>query len=143
MRYVLDDANKFFEVSGLNSTGNMLKLDANTGLMGMGDVSNTNSHIGIYADDTNSIAYVDGLKTEVPNWTPSDLADKFTGTGLNDMQYDNTVNYSGVYPNTCTATYSFCRFCICKHCFNHYVWICNRRYSIRWSRFNRYYYRRK
>ena len=104
MRYVLDDANKFFEVSGLNSTGDMLKLDANTGLMGIGDVSNTNSHIGIYADDTNSIAYVDGLKTEVVNWTPILLSDGFTGTGLNDMHYDSTVSYTGPYPNTYTAT---------------------------------------
>jgi len=104
MRYVLDDANKFFEVSGLNSTGDMLKLDANTGLMGMGDVSNTNSHVGIYADDANSIAYVDGLKTEVVNWNPTLLSDGFTGTGLNDMHYDSTVLYTGPYPNTYTAT---------------------------------------
>jgi len=107
MTFNLDDNTQQFYVKGLKHGGNlgdMLNLNAQFGTMRMGDVTNILSHVKIGVDNSNATAYIDGLAKTVPNWTPTILTDGFTGTGLNDMNYDSTVTYTGVYPNTYTAT---------------------------------------
>ena len=107
MTFNLDDNTQQFYVKGLKHGGNlgdMLNLNAQFGTMRMGDVTNISSHVKIGVDNSNATAYIDGLASPAPNWTPSTLSDGFTGTGLNDMKYDSTVTYTGSYPNTYTAT---------------------------------------
>lgn len=101
----LNDVDQYFRVSGLynsstNTYGEMLRLGADDGIMGMGDIEGINSHIGYFADDSVGEAYVNGFKKLNPVWTPTNLSDGFTGTGLNDLQYISTVTYSGPYPNS-------------------------------------------
>lgn len=84
--------------------GALLFVDFPNAVSTLGDYNEQMSHIKVVADVANKNAYVDGLAKTVPNWTPSTLSGGFTGTGLNDMNYDSTVTYTGVYPNTYTAT---------------------------------------
>jgi len=106
--FELNTANDTFDVGGrpssLGFNTRLLHIDTLNATTAMGDVDGNLTNVKFFTDLNAGLAYVDGLKTEVPNWTPSDLADGFTGTGLNDMHYDNTVSYTGPYPNTYTAT---------------------------------------
>lgn len=85
-------------------SGALLFVDFPNAVSTLGDYNEQMSHIKVVADVANKNAYVDGLAKTVVNWTPSTLSDGFTGTGLNDMNYDSTVTYTGTYPNTYTAT---------------------------------------
>lgn len=85
-------------------SGSLLFVDLPNAVSTLGDYNEQMSHIKVVADVANGNAYIDGLASPVPNWTPSTLSDGFTGTGLNDMNYDSTVTYTGTYPNTYTAT---------------------------------------
>lgn len=85
-------------------SGSLLFVDLPNAVSTLGDYNEQMSHIKVVADVANGNAYVDGLAKTVPNWTPTILTDGFTGTGLNDMNYDSTVTYTGTYPNTYTAT---------------------------------------
>jgi hypothetical protein len=84
-------------------SGSLLFVDLPNAVSTLGDYNEQMSHIKVVADVANGNAYVDGLASPVPNWTPSTLSDGFTGTGLNDMHYDSTTTYIGTYPNTYTA----------------------------------------
>lgn len=106
--FELNTANDTFDVGGRPSSlmfnTRLLHIDTLNATTAMGDVDGNLTNVKFATDLNAGLAYVDGLKTEIPNWTPTFLSDGFTGTGLNDMHYDNTVNYSGSYPNTYTAT---------------------------------------
>jgi len=84
-------------------SGSLLFVDFPNAISTLGDYNEQMSHIKVVADVANGNAYIDGLASPVPNWTPSTLSDGFTGTGLNDMHYDSTTTYTGTYPNTYTA----------------------------------------
>jgi len=84
-------------------SGSLLFVDLPNAVSTLGDYNEQMSHIKVVADVANGNAYIDGLASTVPNWTPSTLSDGFTGTGLNDMHYDSTTTYIGTYPNTYTA----------------------------------------
>lgn len=104
--HVLND-NWIFTISpSTTSLGDMLNLDAQYGIMRMGDTTEISSRVFYEVNDTNGFARVHGLKSLVPSWTPNTLSDGFTGTGLNDMHYDSTTTYTGTYPKVYTATIS-------------------------------------
>ena len=84
-------------------SGSLLFVDLPNAVSTLGDYNEQMSHIKVVADVANGNAYIDGLASPVPNWTPSTLSDGFTGTGINDMHYDSTTTYTGTYPNTYTA----------------------------------------
>lgn len=84
-------------------SGSLLFVDFPNAISTLGDYNEQMSYIKVVADVANGNAYIDGLASPVPNWTPSTLSDGFTGTGLNDMHYDSTTTYIGTYPNTYTA----------------------------------------
>jgi hypothetical protein len=109
MTFNLDDNSQQFYVKGLKNgvlLGDMLNLDALSGIMRLGDTTKISSQVYYEVNDTNATATVHGLQTIAPNWTPSTLSDGFTGTGLNDMHYDSTTTYTGTYPKTYTSTIS-------------------------------------
>jgi hypothetical protein len=87
-------------------SGSLLFVDFPNAISTLGDYNEQMSHIKVVADVANGNAYIDGLASPVPNWTPSTLSDGFTGTGLNDMHYDSTTTYTGTYPRVYTATIS-------------------------------------
>lgn len=87
-------------------SGSLLFVDLPNAVSTLGDYNEQMSHIKVVADVATGNAYIDGLASPVPNWTPSTLSDGFTGTGLNDMHYDSTITYTGSYPRTYTATIS-------------------------------------
>jgi len=105
--FELNTANDTFDVGGRPSSlmfnTRLLHIDTLNATTAMGDVDGNLTNVKFATDLNAGLAYVDGLKTEVVNWTPSTLSDGFTGTGLNDMNYDSTVTYTGTYPNTYTA----------------------------------------
>jgi len=107
----IDDFNQEISANGLYSSflnvyGKMLSLNANSRLMGMGDVDKILSHAGFFVDTVNGISVIDGLQTPFIKATPSHITAGFSGTGLNDMQYDSYTTYSNSLPNTYTATIS-------------------------------------
>lgn len=108
--FELNTANDTFNVGGrpssLGFNTRLLHIDTLNATTAMGDVDGNLTNVKFATDLNAGLAYVDGLKTEVPNWTPALLSDGFTGTGLNDMHYDSTITYTGSYPRTYTSTVS-------------------------------------
>lgn len=106
--FELNTANDTFDIGGTPSSlgfnTRLLHIDTLNATTAMGDVDGNLTNVKFATDLNAGWAYVDGLKTEIPTWTPTFLSDGFTGTGLNDMNYDSTVTYTGTYPNTYTAT---------------------------------------